>query len=432
MMTQYGVGSYDSLAVCNDNSTYNYFHRPGVGSSSNTWIIYFDGGHWCTDQYSCNVRYGSNPGLMSSRNQPKTLLHNYGITSPAQSNNPYWWGANHVYMPYCTSDVFRGGSYCTMMQLFFEVSLLARFLQTRITSTWQFRGKRSVAATIKALLATQNLKAATDILLVGSSAGGPGITGSAGEIYQQLLAAGANPTRFKLFSDGGWFIDLPEFNGGTGATYQSDAKALMSYTKATFDSQCMLNYPDAAWKCMLPQYNWPFLPAPLINHEYLYDLGNLAEDNAQPQDYETFRSLMTQTFNLSGNSVQTANLTKSANATAFSLLSSRTTAVTANKPQPYNATTFPGGVGGAIGYKPTIANQLASPLNIFAEACLLHTTVDSPLFVASDVNGVNFNDALWQWFQYDQFLVQEIDGYAGQRSQASCSQPPAMLTLAGR
>lgn len=36
MMTQYGVGSYDSLAVCNDNSTYNYFFRPGVGGASNT------------------------------------------------------------------------------------------------------------------------------------------------------------------------------------------------------------------------------------------------------------------------------------------------------------------------------------------------------------------------------------------------------------
>ena len=36
MMTQYGVGSYDSLAVCNDGSTYNYFYRPGVGAASNT------------------------------------------------------------------------------------------------------------------------------------------------------------------------------------------------------------------------------------------------------------------------------------------------------------------------------------------------------------------------------------------------------------
>ena len=74
-----------------------------------SWIFYFDGGHWCVDQYSCNVRYGSNPGLMSSKNQPKTLLHNYGITSPSAATNPYFSDANHVYLPYCTSDVFRGG-----------------------------------------------------------------------------------------------------------------------------------------------------------------------------------------------------------------------------------------------------------------------------------------------------------------------------------
>lgn len=35
MMQQYPVTSYDNLAVCNDNSTYNYYHRPGVGSGSN-------------------------------------------------------------------------------------------------------------------------------------------------------------------------------------------------------------------------------------------------------------------------------------------------------------------------------------------------------------------------------------------------------------
>ena len=197
-------------------------------------------------------------------------------------------------------------------------------------------------------------------------------------------------------------------------------------------SQCTLNYPGAAWKCMLPQYNWPFLPAPLINHEYLYDQGNLAEDNALPSNYESFRQSMLSTFNLSGTAVGAVNLTSSANSSAISLLNTRATAVAANRPQPYTTTTLPGGLGGAVGYKPTIGNQLASPLNIYAEACLLHTTVDTPLFTASSVNGVNFNDALYQWFIYDQFLVQEIDGYAGQRSEASCSQQPAMLALAGR
>lgn len=409
MMQQYPVTSYDNLAVCNDNSTYNYYHRPGVGSGSNQWVIYFDGGHWCTDLNSCNTRYSSSPGLMSSNFQPSTLYHGSGITSPNQNTNPYWFGANHVFMNYCTSDVYRG-----------DVA----------TPRWQFRGKRCVAATIKSLLATKNLKAATDILLVGSSAGGPGVTSNAGDIYSLITAAGGAPKHFKLYSDGGWFIDLPEFNGGNGATYQSDAKALQSYNGVTFDSQCTSNYPGATWKCMLPMYNWAFLPAPLINHEYLYDTGNLAEDNAQPSNYESFRTLMTASFNLGGPGVGVQSLTS--NSAALGVINGRPTAVAPGKPTPYNSTTLPGG-GGPVGYKPTIANQQASTLNIYAEACFLHTTVDTAQFTESQVNGVNFNQALWQWFMDDNTLVQEVDTVAGQRTSDDCSSTfTGMLVLAGR
>ena len=182
---------------------------------------------------------------------------------------------------------------------------------------------------------------------------------------------------------------------------------------------------------MLPQYNWPFLPAPLINHEYLYDLGNLAEDNAQPSNYESFRQSITATFNLS-NPVGVQNLTAAANASALNTLSTRATAIAPNRPQPYTTVSLPGNVGGAVGYKPTAGNALAAPLSIFAEACLLHTTVDTPIFIDSDVNGVNFNDALWAWFQLDEYLVQEVDGYKGQRSQSDCSSTVSTIALAGR
>ena len=36
MMQQYPATPYDSLALCNDNSTYNYYYRPGIGAGANT------------------------------------------------------------------------------------------------------------------------------------------------------------------------------------------------------------------------------------------------------------------------------------------------------------------------------------------------------------------------------------------------------------
>ncbi|KAK9861556.1 hypothetical protein WJX84_010548 [Apatococcus fuscideae] len=121
------------------------------------------------------------------------------------------------------------------MQVYYETKSWHGFADVA-TPIWQFRGRRTVAATTKSLLANHNLKAATDIILVGSSAGGPGVTNNAADIYGLITAAGGVPGRFKICSDGGWFIDLPEFNGGTGATYQSSAKALQSYNGVTFDS----------------------------------------------------------------------------------------------------------------------------------------------------------------------------------------------------
>ncbi len=99
---------------------------------------------------------------------------------------------------------------------------------------------------------------------------------------------------------------------------------------------------------MLPMYNWPFLPAPLINHEYLYDQGNLAEDNAQTSNYESFRQAITGSFNLS-NPVGVTNLTTPANATALNILSTRATATAPTRPQPYTTVSLPGNVGWSCG-----------------------------------------------------------------------------------
>lgn len=31
-----------------------------------------------------------------------------GILSPLPDENPFWWNANHVFVPYCTSDSWSG------------------------------------------------------------------------------------------------------------------------------------------------------------------------------------------------------------------------------------------------------------------------------------------------------------------------------------
>jgi Pectinacetylesterase len=47
-----------------------YYFRPGSGSGATRWLIRFQGGAWCTDTGSCQLRMDTAPWLMSSKLYP--------------------------------------------------------------------------------------------------------------------------------------------------------------------------------------------------------------------------------------------------------------------------------------------------------------------------------------------------------------------------
>ena len=47
-----------------------YYFRPGTGSGATRWLIRFQGGGWCTDTGSCQLRMDTAPWLMSSKLYP--------------------------------------------------------------------------------------------------------------------------------------------------------------------------------------------------------------------------------------------------------------------------------------------------------------------------------------------------------------------------
>ncbi|GBM62538.1 Palmitoleoyl-protein carboxylesterase NOTUM [Araneus ventricosus] len=80
--------------------------------SSKRWIIYLEGGWYCFDEKSCNHRWSRSRNLMSSTLWPETRSVG-GILSPDPEENPYWWDANQVFLPYCSSDTWSGASHST-------------------------------------------------------------------------------------------------------------------------------------------------------------------------------------------------------------------------------------------------------------------------------------------------------------------------------
>lgn len=82
-----------------------------------------------------------------------------GILSPLATENPYWYNANHVFVPYCSSDSWSG-----------------RRTKPESRDSFRFMGSLIVRQVIADLipLGLGNAQG-TDLLMAGSSAGGLGV-----------------------------------------------------------------------------------------------------------------------------------------------------------------------------------------------------------------------------------------------------------------
>lgn len=57
---------------CNDGSPIGYYKR--LNNHSKSWIIFLQGGGFCSSEESCRLRWQQTPQLMSSNFWPKTKL----------------------------------------------------------------------------------------------------------------------------------------------------------------------------------------------------------------------------------------------------------------------------------------------------------------------------------------------------------------------
>ncbi len=116
---------YDRNATCNDGSTAGYYIRRNY--QSKRWIVFLEGeeealiptsyegsmcytyiitvlGGWiCHDEHSCAERAAREPHRMSSDRWPSVKTVG-GILSADPLENPHFADANHVFVPYCSSD----------------------------------------------------------------------------------------------------------------------------------------------------------------------------------------------------------------------------------------------------------------------------------------------------------------------------------------
>ncbi|KAF6211533.1 hypothetical protein GE061_012046 [Apolygus lucorum] len=244
-------------ATCNDGSPAGYYMRKSPASQR--WIVFLEGGWYCYDEHSCASRWSRMQHLMSSKKWPE-VRNVGGILSAKVEENPYWWNANHVFVPYCTSDSWSGSRSEPDPELGFS-----------------FMGAVIVEQVVRDLL-SQGLRNASSLLLAGSSAGGLGVMLNL-EVVQKLLA-GHPKIAVRGITDSGWFLDRTPYSGTADTLASVEAiKKGMTLWEGRVPPSCRSAYHDEPWRCFFGYRLYPTVTAPLFVFQWLFDEAQMTADN---------------------------------------------------------------------------------------------------------------------------------------------------------
>ncbi|XP_077977054.1 palmitoleoyl-protein carboxylesterase notum1-like [Glandiceps talaboti] len=252
--------------TCNDGSSAGYYLRKSFGSKR--WLIFLEGGWYCFDDDSCRSRWQSSmQTLMSSKGWPYTKTGS-GLLSADPEENPHWWNANTVFIPYCSSDVWSGNA------------------QKTDQSHYSFMGALILEEVIRELL-SQGLAVANKVLLAGSSAGGTGVLLNLDKVSDMLKSAGST-AQVRGLCDSGWFLDSLQNSKrqctNTLSCAPSEAiKRGIKLWNGQVPDRCQASHDaDEMWKCFLGYLIYPTMQTPVFIFQWLFDEAQLTVDIMGP------------------------------------------------------------------------------------------------------------------------------------------------------
>uniref|UniRef100_T1JJQ7 Pectin acetylesterase n=1 Tax=Strigamia maritima TaxID=126957 RepID=T1JJQ7_STRMM len=217
---------------CNDGSPAGYYIRKSNGNRR--WVIYLEGGWYCFDLQSCHNRWIRLRSLMTSRLWPE-IRHGGGILSSDPKENPYLWNANHVLIPYCSSDAWSGAFY------------------PKTPDQLAFLGSEIILEVFHQLV-SYGILGAHKVYLVGSSAGGTGVMINLDRVAHAFHHWGST-AEVRGIADSGWFLDNEPFNPmpctDTHTCKPTEAVKLgFKFWNGQLPESCRAQYAsDEWWKC---------------------------------------------------------------------------------------------------------------------------------------------------------------------------------------
>ncbi|XP_034095162.1 inactive palmitoleoyl-protein carboxylesterase notum1b isoform X1 [Gymnodraco acuticeps] len=248
--------------TCNDGSAAGYYIKESKGSKR--WLLFLEGGWYCFNRQTCDSRYETMRRLMSSTKWPQTRTGT-GIMSPQPEENPHWWNANMVFIPYCSSDVWSGATPKTNQ------------------SDYAFMGSLIIKEVVNELL-TKGLDNAKVLLLAGSSAGGTGVLLNVDRVAEQLESLGHGGVQVRGLADSGWFLDNKQYKItaclDTISCAPTEAiKRGIRYWGGLVPESCRQAHVGQEWNCFFGYKVFPTLKSPVFVVQWLFDEAQLTVDN---------------------------------------------------------------------------------------------------------------------------------------------------------
>ncbi|XP_059684244.1 palmitoleoyl-protein carboxylesterase NOTUM [Gavia stellata] len=254
---------HNASVTCNDGSPAGYYLKESKGSRR--WLLFLEGGWYCFNRENCDTRYDTMRRLMSSREWPATRVGT-GILSSQPEENPHWWNANMVFIPYCSSDVWSGAS------------------SKSEKSEYAFMGALIIQEVIKELVG-KGLGTAKVLLLAGSSAGGTGVLLNVDRVAEQLEEMGYQGIQVRGLADSGWFLDNKQYRRTdcidtiTCAPTEAIRRGIR-YWNGIVPERCKLQFKEGEeWNCFFGYKIYPTLRCPVFVVQWLFDEAQLTVDN---------------------------------------------------------------------------------------------------------------------------------------------------------
>ncbi|XP_048871226.1 carboxylesterase notum2 [Brienomyrus brachyistius] len=258
----------NTQVTCNDGTAAGFYLKEFRGSKR--WLIFLEGGWCCYNKETCDSRYKNIPRLMSSSDWPQTRKGT-GILSAQPEENPHWWNANIVFVPYCSSDVWSG------------TGPPAKARQGKDTVEYAFMGSLIIREVIKDLT-LKGIKQAKVIMLAGTSAGGTGVLLNIEKVSAQLEQLGAE-AQVRGLVDSGWFLEskqqkVPECPDSVSCTPADAIKKGLRLWNGMIPEKCRQQYRKGEeWHCFFGPKLYSSLSSPLFVVQWLFDEEQLRLEN---------------------------------------------------------------------------------------------------------------------------------------------------------